>query len=111
MKSFDYRFETGGKTYTLRYSFGARRAFEKQFGRTMPSLVGALSDTATQSAEDMILMFRLLLLSCHPEMSDDDIANMIEELSEDEAMRIMNAALLQQGGGEAGNPPTRGPTT
>ena len=95
MNPFDHTFEAGGKTYTMRYNFGVRRAFEREHKKTVPALLSELATPETHTADNLLLAYRMLFSSCHSEMTEDDIAALIDTMGEDRAVSEMAAAVTE----------------
>lgn len=97
MKAFDYQFEVDGKKYTLRYSFMVRRAFEQTHKKSVPGMLNRLTNPDTQTADELLDVFVLLLASAHPNVTADDVAKIIDDLGgEDEAITLLTKALESQ---------------
>lgn len=105
MKPFDYPFSVNGKEYALRYSFKSRREFENKYKKSVPGLMKRLIDPEGQMADDLINMFVLLLSTNHPEVTNEQVEKIIEDMGgEDEAMTMLTKALEAQMGDEASHP-------
>jgi hypothetical protein len=105
MKPFDYPFEAAGKKYTLRYSFQARRSFERKTKKSVPGMLKRLTEPETQTADELIDMFLLLLSTSHPDVTADEVGNIIDDLGgDDAAMVLLSEALSSQMPAGAVNP-------
>ena len=97
MKPFDHTFTAGGKEYVLRYSFQARRNYERKTGKSVPGILKRLTDPETQTADELIEMFLLLLSSKQPDITQDQIGQLIDDMGgEDEAMSILTNVLAPE---------------
>lgn len=112
MKPFEYPLKVGDRTYRLAYTFKVRRAFETKHKRSVSSLLNALGDPEQQTAEELIQLFSMFLSTHHPELAEDDIAELIDRMGgEDVAMREIGKALgITAGEGDL-DPTTRAPTS
>lgn len=93
MKPFDHTFTAGGKEYVLRYSFQARRNFEHKTGKSVPGILKKLAEPESQTADELIDMYVLLLSSTQPDITADQVIQLIDEMGgEDEALvQLTNA--------------------
>lgn len=119
-------FEAGGKKYTAVFGMKAMKAVETHFDKpffealigimpgVQPEDLGNKKKLAEASAKirfaDIGAMFGFALLKHHPELTEDDIDNLIDDLGLDKASRIMSsaldAALVKEGDeGSSQNPP------
>jgi hypothetical protein len=103
MKPFDYPFDAAGVQYILRYSFKVRRVFERTRKKTVPGILKRLSDPETQTADELVEIFILLLSDAHPDMTEDRVFEIIEKLGgEDAAVELLTNALKEQSPEEGG---------
>jgi hypothetical protein len=94
LKPFDHAFTADGKEYVLRYSFKARRVFEKRTGKSVPGIIKRLADPETQMADDVIEMFTVLLDSNNPNITADEVAKIIDDMGgEDAALTVLTKAI------------------
>jgi chemotaxis regulatin CheY-phosphate phosphatase CheZ len=105
MKPFDYPFQANGMQYHLRYSFQARRAFERKHKKSVPGMLKRLSDADTQTADELVDLFMLMLATDHPDLTSDKIDEIIEVIGgEDAAVTLLTNALASQVPGAEGDP-------
>src|SRR5262245_48618627 len=100
MLDFSHTFESGGKNYKLNYTFKARRMFERQTKRSVPLLMKQIQEPETQTAENMVEVFRMLLRNDQPKINPDEVAEIIDDLGERKAMALMVQCLKDMGGGD-----------
>lgn len=84
MKPFDYPITVDGKEYILRYSFKTRREFERKHKKSVAGLLQKIANPDTQTADDVIDLTMLLLASHHPDMTAEQVENMIDSVGEAE---------------------------
>lgn len=97
MKPFDYPFRADGREYTLRYSWKARREFERKHKRSVPGMLKRLANADTQTADELVDVFTLMLSTDNPQVTADEIEKIIEDLGgEDEAITLLGEALSSQ---------------
>jgi len=105
MKPFDYTFNVAGKPYVLRYSFAARRQFERQENISFPAFMRLLAEPATQTADNIVKLFRMMLSTNHSDMSDVDVEVLIDQMGgEDVALKMFTDVIEDQTGGDKPNP-------
>ena len=95
MKPFEHKFTVGSDEYTLSYTFAARRAFEREHKRSVPSALNKLANVETQTADAIIDIFLLLLNAHHPTMTDNDVANMVDKMGGDDQALDMLRQILE----------------
>ena len=94
MKIFDHKFTAGGTEYTLSYTFAARRAFERKYKKSVPGSIRKLADVDTQTADALIDVFLLLLGTHHPDITEEQVVVLIDQMGgDDEAMNMLRDVL------------------
>lgn len=121
------RFEAGGKKYTAIFGFKAMKAvevhYDKPFFRAiqaaMPQLdakdLGDKAKIAEASADirfsDIGKLFECALLRHHPDLSEEQIEDLIDEIGLERASSVigdaLTAALAKEGGGDGKEGPPR----
>lgn len=91
MRAFDHSVEIAGLTYILRYSFKARREYERKHkGKSVAAIFQRLADTATQTADDIVDVMMVLLSSNHSDVDEDQVVQMIDAMGgEDAVIRLL----------------------
>jgi hypothetical protein len=122
-------FQSGGKTYTAFFGFRAMKAVESHYElpffqalqQAMPALRPEDADDPKKIAEagatirmtEVGRLFQFALLKHHPDVSEDDIEEMIDSLGFEEVGRILGdavaSAVSKEVGVEADANPSKSP--